>query len=168
MCLRFCNGTPILTLARYLFAAVGGFWLLIGVLTAILTDRNIGPPMIFVSQRTDTALYGGPPQQILDEMPELRILRHTTVKGALAGFLVASGLLTVAVAWFGLREPEVWALTTLTIVGFAVLPYWWIALGPYRNSGINLALGDIPPFMWVPAIIMPAASILGWLNYLRS
>ena len=157
-----------MTAARFLFAGVGVFWLLIGVLTAILTDRNVGPPMIFVSQRTDTALYGGPPGQVLDEVPELRILRHTTVKGVLAGFLVAAGILTAALAWVGLRDPSVWALATLTIVGVAVLPYWWIAFAPYRNAGIRLALSDIPPFMWVPAILMSVASILGWISYWRS
>lgn len=157
----------MMTTARFLFAGVGVFWLLIGVLASILTDKGVGPPMIFVSPRTDTALYGGPPNQILNDIPELRILRHTTVKGALAGFLVATGLLTTAVAWFGLREPGIWALATLTIEALAVVPYWWVALAPYRSAGISLTLGDIPPFMWVPAIVMPVAGILGWIDYLR-
>lgn len=157
-----------MTTARFLFAGVGVFWLLIGVLAPILTDRGIGPPIIFVSERTDTLLYGGPPNQILDEIPQLRLLRHTTVNGSLSGVLVAVGLLTASVAWFGLREPQAWVLSTLTIVGFAVIPYWWVALAPYRNAGISLSLGDIPPFMWLPAIVMPTASILGWIDYLNT
>ncbi len=158
----------MITAARILFTGVGIFWFLIGVLAALLTDRGIGPPMIFVSERTDTELYGGPPDQILDSIPELRVLRHTTVKGVLAGFLVAAGLLTAGVAWFGLRQPQAWVLGLLTVVGVAVLPYWWIAFTPYRQAGIGLTLGDIPPFMWVPAIIMPMASLLGWVGYLTS
>lgn len=158
----------MMTPARLLFVGVGVFWLLIGVLAAILTDRGIGPPIIFVSERTDAALYGGPPDQVLDNIPELRILRHTTVKGTLSGCLVAVGLLTAALAWFGLSEPETWVLTTLTIVGVAVIPYWMVALAPYRNAGIGITLADIPPFMWVPAFVMPAASVLGWIGYLRA
>jgi hypothetical protein len=121
--------------------------------------------MVFVSERADTSLYGGPPNQVLEDIPELRILRHTTVKGTLSGFLVASGLLTTAVAWFALGSSQIWALVTLTIVGVAVVPYWWIALAPYRDAGIGLTLADIPPFMWLPAIVMPIASLLGWLGY---
>ncbi len=157
-----------MTAAQILFAAVGIFWLLIGVLAALLTDRDIGMPMIFISERTDTALYGGHPHDVLERIPELRILRHTTVKGALSGALVASGLLTAGLAWFGLERPEAWVLGLLTIVGVGVIPYWWVSLAPYRNAGITLTLGDIPPFMWVPAIVMPVASLLGWVDYLRT
>lgn len=158
----------MLTASRFLFAGIGVFWLLIGALTALLTDKGIGPPMVFISERTDTALFGGPPDEILDSIPELRTLRHITVRGTLAGFLVAAGLLTAVVAWFGLRDPLLWVLVLLTTVGLAVIPYWWIALAPYRNAGIRLTLADIPPFMWVPAIVMPVAGVLGWIAYLRS
>jgi hypothetical protein len=157
----------MMTGARILFTGVGVFWLLIGVLTAVLTDRGIGPPMVFLSERTDTALFGGPPDEILDSIPELRKFRHTAVRGALAGFLVAAGLLTAGVAWYGLEEPQTWVLALLTFVGLAVIPYWWIALAPYRNAGIRVSLADVPPFMWVPAMVMPIASVLGWISHLR-
>jgi hypothetical protein len=55
----------------------------------------------------------------------------------------------------------------LTVVGFAVLPYWWIVFRPYRDAGIKLGLLDLPPFMWVPGVLMPVASILGWIAYVR-
>ncbi|MDX1449828.1 MAG: hypothetical protein R3246_12285, partial [Acidimicrobiia bacterium] len=42
-----------------------------------------------------------------------------------------------------------------------------VALAPYRSAGVRLTLGDIPPFMWVPAIAMPAASVLGWVDRVR-
>jgi len=154
--------------ARWLFTGVGAFWFLIGVLAAVLTGRGIGPPMIFVSERTDTALFGGPPDEVLESIPELGTLRNIAVKGVVSGLLVATGLLTATVAWFGLREPEVWALALLTIVGVAVIPYWWIALAPYREAEIALSLADIPPFMWLPAIVMPVASLLGWIGFVRT
>ena len=81
---------PLMFAAQVLFTLVGAFWFMIGVLGALLIDRGIGQPMIFISERSDTALYGGHPGEILERIPELRILRHTTVKGALSGTLVAS------------------------------------------------------------------------------
>lgn len=158
----------MLTAAQIMFVSAGAFWLLIGVLAAVLTDRDIGMPMVFLSERTDTALYGGHPREVFERIPELRTLRKTTVKGALSGSLVAMGLLTAGVAWFGLDRPEAWALGLLTLVGLVVLPYWWLSLAPYRNAGVPLSLGDIPPFMWAPAIVMPVASVLGWVEYLRT
>lgn len=153
--------------SRALFVGVGVFWLLIGVLAALLSDKGVGPPMIFISERTDTALYGGPPAEILASNPELAMFRYAVVR-VIAGVLVAAGLLTAGIAWYGLREPRGWALAALTLVGLAVLPFWWISLAPFRDEGIRLTLGDIPPFMWAPAIAMPVASALGWIGYLRS
>ena len=153
--------------SRVLFVGVGVFWLLIGVLTALLSDKGIGPPMIFISERTDTALYGGPPAEILISNPELARFRYMIAR-TLAGTLVATGLLTAGVAWFGLTEARTWVLVVLALVGLAVLPYWWISLAPFRDEGIKVTLGDVPPFMWVPAIVMPLASVLGWIGYLRS
>lgn len=153
--------------SRVLFVGVGVFWLLIGVLAALLSDKGIGPPMIFISERTDTALYGGPPEEILESNGELASFRYVIVR-VLAGLLVAAGLLTAGVARFGLTEPRAWVLAVLTLIGLGVLPYWWISLAPFRDTGISVGLGDIPPFMWVPAIVMPLASVLGWIGYLRS
>lgn len=123
--------------------------------------------MVFVSERTDTALYGAPPGQILESNAHLVLLR-TTLFRVLAGLLVVGGLLIGALAWFGLAEPKAWVLATLTVVGLIGIPYWWMSLAPYRDAGIGLTLGDIPPLMWVPSILMPIASILVWLDYLRS
>jgi hypothetical protein len=153
--------------SRVLFLVVGGFWLLIGVLGAALSDKGIGPPMIFVSERTDTALYGGPPDKVLDSNRALRDFRYVAIR-VLSGLLVATGLLTLGITWFGLRAPEPWALAALTVIGLGILPFWWAAFGPYRAAGVRLSLGDVPPFMWLPAVLAPLAGILGWIGILRS
>jgi hypothetical protein len=49
-----------------------------------------------------------------------------------------------------------------------VLPFWWVSLAPYRDANVPLRVGDIPPFMWVPAIMMPVASLLAWIEHLRT
>lgn len=152
--------------SRILFLICGGLWLAIGLLTPVMSDSVVGRRTLFGSPATDTALYGSPPEELLVSNPQLATLRHVTLR-AVAGLLVAAGLLTTAVAWFELGGSETWALALLTLVGVAVLPYWWIAFGPYRQAGIKLGPLDLPPFMWVPGVLMPVASILGWSAYLR-
>lgn len=153
--------------SRILFLLSGGLWLVIGLLTPLLSDTAVGSRTVFGSPSTDTALYGSPPEELLVSNPHLATLRHMTLR-AIAGLLVAAGLMTAAVAWFGLMEFEAWPLALLTVVGLAVLPYWWIAFSPYRKAGIRLGLLDLPPFMWVPGVLMPVASVIGWVAYLRT
>jgi hypothetical protein len=155
------------SVGRTLFVAMGGFWTLIGILTGVLTGRGIGPAFLFVSEPADAALFGEAPGQILLSNQALTTFRYVALR-ALAGLLVAAGLLTMGLAWFGLREARIWPLVALTVVGVAVLPYWWISLAPYRAAGIRLGLGDIPPFMWLPALLMPLASVLSWVAQIRS
>lgn len=152
--------------SRTLFLLVAVLWTAIGVLAPALLDRGVGPTMLFISERTDARLFGAPSREILETNWELRTLRRVIVD-ALAGMLFATGVLTAGIAWFGLDEPRAWALATLTVVGIGVLPFWWVSLAPYRRAGISLTLGDIPPFMWVPALLLPAACILGWIAYVR-
>lgn len=156
-----------MTAARNIFVGVGVFWLLIGVLSALLTGKGVGPPMVFLSERTDTALYGGHPDDVLAANLQLTDFRYVTIR-VLSGLLVATGLLTAGLAWFGLRNGTLWALATLTVVGLAVLPFWWASLAPYRDAGVPIRLGDIPPLMWVPAILMPLASLLAWVEHLQA
>lgn len=150
------------SVARILFLLVGALWLVIGVLTPLLVGK-VGPPILFVSTRTDTVVFGAPPDDVLAASPQLATLRLMLLR-TIGGLLAAAGLLVLAVAWFGLESSGRWALVTLTVVGLAVVPFWWVALTPYRAAGVNLGLGDIPPFMWVPAILMPVASVLGWIG----
>jgi len=153
--------------SRAIFVAVGLFQLLIGVLTMGLTDRGIGPNMIIVSVRTDLALFGAPTEEILASNPELTTFRYITIR-TLAGLLAATGMLIAGLAWFGMREAPAWTLALLTVTGLALLPFWWMALSPYREAGIGVGLGDMPPFMWVPAIAMPVASVLAWVAYMQA
>lgn len=152
---------------RILFLVAGGMWLVIGLLTPVMFDSAMGRRTLFGSPSSDAVLYGLPPEELLVSNPQLATLRRVTLP-AVAGLMVAAGLLTLSVAWFGLKESGSWALTLLTVVGLAVLPCWWIVFGPYRQAGIKLGLFDLPPFMWVPGILMPVASVLGWIPHLRS
>lgn len=144
-----------------LYVAYGVVWLLIGVLAAFLLDRTGRSTLVVYSGRTDTALFGATPDEFLAD-PRVRTLRRVIMM-MLASMLVASGILVIAVAQFGLRAGERWALIALTLVPLAVLPGWWASMRPYRRAGVRFTLGDIPPFMWVPTALYVPAVVLGWL-----
>ena len=151
------------SISRALFIASGVLWMVIGVLTPLLMGK-VGPPIVFASPRTDTALFGQEPDALLDANRPLAIYRVMAWR-TIAGLLLAVGAFTIGVAWFGLRPPTAWALGLLTFVGLAVLPYWDITFAPYRDAGVPLGIFDIPPLMWVPGVLMPGASVLGWIDY---
>lgn len=119
--------------SRLLFLISGAFWLIIGVLSALLLDRNIGQPMVFASPSADAQLFGARPEQVMKENTALFLLRYAAMR-TIAGLLVGAGLLVVGLAWFGLKRPEIWALGILTVAGMAVIPYWWISFGQYRRA----------------------------------
>lgn len=153
--------------SRTLFLIAGLVWLVIGLLTPVMSETAGGRRTLFTSPASDTVLFGGPPEELLAANTDLATLRHVTFR-VIAGLLVAAGLLTMSVAWFALGETEIWALGLLTVVGVAVIPYWWITFGPYREVGVKLGLFDLPPFMWVPGLLMPVAAALGWIDQLRA
>ena len=51
--------------ARALFVVAGTVWLIIGILTPFVVGRHIGSTMVFLSPRTDAALFGSTSEEIL-------------------------------------------------------------------------------------------------------
>jgi hypothetical protein len=152
-------GSP-LGLSTILFALYGLMYVIIGALAPLLLDRGIGPTMLFISPRADTELFGAAPIELLRD-PVLSRLRSLLIT-ALSGMLVAAGILVLATTLFALREGERWAVVALA--GIAVLPFWFLVFRPYLAADVPLALGDLPPFMWVPAALLVPAAVLGWIG----
>ena len=146
-----------------LFLASGAFWVAIGLLIPIARDRGSGDRTLIVSPRSDTALFGDAPERLMRNDPSLGKLRAILLD-VVGGLLVAAGALELVVAWFGLREREIWSLAALAGVGAGVLPFWWLVRGRYVRAGAPLALFDIPPFMWVPAALLLPGAILGAMS----
>jgi len=146
-----------------LFLLYGAIYLLIGVLTPIMVDSSVSPGILIVSGRPDTAVLGDTPENLRQNNPALVKLR-SIILNMLAGMLVAAGVMIVALAWFGVRQGQAWALGTLAVAGVAVLPFWYLVFRPYFAAGVSLTLGDLPPFMWVPAVLLLPAVILGWFG----
>ncbi|HXF35656.1 MAG TPA: hypothetical protein VNO17_00565 [Actinomycetota bacterium] len=151
-----------LGVAVALFLAWGVLWVLIGVAIPIGVRAGWGSPMV-VSSRSDAALLGAELEEIERREPALRTVRHVMADW-LAGLLVAGGAFVIAVAWFGLRAGAWWAWWALTLVGLLVLPFWTLSLAPYVRAGAPLALGDLPPFVWVPAALLVPAAVAGFLG----
>ena len=146
-----------------LFLLYGAVYVLIGAFTPVMADSDIGRRTLVISNRTDRIVFGDSPENLLRNDPALTKLR-TTIFNMLAGMLVAAGILVIAVAWFGLRQKQAWALGALALAGIAVLPFWWLVFRPYFQAGAPVGFFDIPPFMWVPGVLLIPAVVLGWIG----
>lgn len=152
-----------LGIAVILFLLYGAFYILIGILTPFGSESSMGQQILIVSMQADESLFKGKPDKLLGQFPQLALLRRILVR-IIAGLLTTAGFLIIMVTWFGLKQAQIWAITTLTIAGMGVLPYWWLSLKPYLDDHIPLTLGDLPPFMWVTAALYVPACILGWIG----
>ncbi|MGB2868872.1 MAG: hypothetical protein WBD36_10500 [Bacteroidota bacterium] len=146
-----------------LFLISGVLHLLIGALTPVLIDSEFARKVLFISNRTDTALFGIEPSALLRKNSELSKLR-TLLSGVMGGWLAVIGIFTLSVAWFGLRQHQPWALITLGVAGLIMLPFWYITFRPYLHAGITFTLSDLPPVFWIPAVTLIPAVLLGWLG----
>ena len=152
-----------LTIGVVLFLIYGTLYVLIGVLTPSLLNSGTGEQMLIVSPRSDAVVFGGKPADLLRADPQLAKLR-TILLIIIAGLLVTAGILIIGVTWFALREGQPWALAVLAVAGLAVLPFWMLVFRPYVAAGAPLALGDLPPFMWVPSALIVPAIAASWLG----
>ena len=152
-----------LGVSTVLFLVIGAMWLAIGALTVPLLERGSEAHIIFVSERTDTAHFGDAPSRLLGSNSALAKYR-TMMLTVVAGFLLLAGTMFVLVSWFGLRNGSRWALAALCAGGLLATALWVVALVPYYRAGIKITLADAPPFIWLPAILIVPATVLGWVG----
>jgi hypothetical protein len=145
-----------------LFLLYGAVYILIGALAPVMQNTAIGRQATISSAVKDTALLGGPTPDLLQASPALAKLR-TMLLNMIGGLLVTAGILVLAVAWFGLRQGQGWALAALALAGLAVFPFWWLVFQPFAQAGIRVGL-DWPPFMLVPTVLLGPAVVLGWIG----
>lgn len=158
------NWLSPLGISVILYLFYGFLYILIGVLTPIFWDNSPAQkPGLIISYRTDKILFEDEPGKINKENTSLHKFRRITLH-MIAGLLVLSGLFIASIAWFGLRNEQMWSLVVLTIAGAAVLPFWYLVFKPYWEAGIKITLADAPPFIWVPAVLYLPAIILGWIG----
>ena len=146
-----------------LFLLYGAIYILIGGLAPFVLNTEIDQQILIISNRTDSIVFGRAPSELRRDDPALARLR-TILFTIMGGLLFVAGFFLIALTWFGLRQGQTWALAALTIGGMVVFPYWFLALRPYFQPGVNLTLADMPPFMWVPAVLLLPAVVLGWIG----
>ena len=59
------------------------------------------------------------------------------------------------------------ALAALVVAGLGMVPYWMLVLRPYLALGVSVGLGDVPPFMSIPTIMVLPGLISGALGLAR-
>lgn len=155
--------TSPLGLSVILFLLIGALWIFVGVLSVPLTRKWETPEYLFTSASADNSFYGAPASQLAPPGSPLAKFR-TMMISIISGFLVLGGLLVISMAWFALRQGQLWALVALVLAILAATAFWTFALLPYIRAGVSLRLGDIPPLIWIPAILILPAFILGWLG----
>lgn len=122
---------------------------------------QVGPPGLF-HPRPDAALFG--PEPIADpDASRIRIL-GIMLWDWLSGTLVSAGILELAVIFFGLVHGETWAYIALLLANLALAPYYWLLVGRYIRVGARLRILEIPPLIWLPAILIPIAAVTGWIG----
>ncbi len=146
-----------------LFLLFGVMNVLVGVLIPFFVrpDR-LTSNILFTSARTDTALFGASPKDLINQdrnLGLLRLLLNTWIAGLMLGF----GLLQIAIAWFGLRTGQAWVLWSLTIADLSMVPFWWLILARYAQAGAMPGPGELPP-MIVYLVVIPVAALLGWIG----
>lgn len=158
------NWLSLLGISVILFLLFGLLNVLIGALIPLFIrpDRLVTSNILFMSERTDTVLFGGSPSELVAQNKPLGQLRQLLLYW-LAGLLLSFGLFQLGVTWFGLRQGQAWALWTLTVSDLAMLPYWFLILISYARGGVTPGIGDVPPLLPYLAVI-PIAAVLGWLG----
>ena len=146
-----------------LFLISGVLHFLIGALTPFAIESEFGRKILMISNHTDTALFGTEPSQLLQKNPELAKLR-VLLSGVMGGWLVVLGIFIMSVTWFGLRQHQMWSLITLGTTGLIILPFWYITFRPYLQAGVTFGFSDIPPILWIPALTLIPAVVLGWIG----
>lgn len=149
-----------------LFLVSGAVHLLIGILTPVFGDLELGRRILIISTRTDTQLFGAAPSALLEANADLARFR-SLVFNNVGGSLILLGVFIVSLAWFGLRCRLEWAYWTLTLTGFLILPFWYLTFRPYVRSGISFGFADLPPIFWIPGVILIPAAVSGWIGLRR-
>jgi len=144
-----------------LFLLIGALWLFVGALSVPLHNRDART--MFATPETDTRYFGRDSRELIATDPVVSKYRTLWIT-VVGGFLLLGGTLVVALAWFGLRRHEAWALVALGTGILLAVGLWAVAVAPYFRAGVRLTPGNAPPFIWVPAVLLVPATALGWIG----
>ena len=88
-----------------LFMIYGGLMTFFGATSVIIWPKfKDSDRFIFMNPHADQKLYGETPRELMARIPMLKSYRNTML------LMLATGLLVMAVTWFGVRAGQEWAL----------------------------------------------------------
>ena len=137
--------------------------LALGIQWTIILHTGHPKIALLTSVRTDTVVFGKPPAILYQDDPVL-VTVDRAQEDYRDGMAFCLGIAVVALAWFGLRRRQRWALWTLTLSGLGILPYAGLYMLPVLRTGAPWSLLDLPPIMTFQALVVPVAVLLGWIG----
>jgi hypothetical protein len=158
----------LLGISVLLFMVSGALQALIGVLGTSLrvvygTANARLSGSFLMGRAVDEQIFGKPPTDAVRENPRVGDLVAWATH-LLCAFLIAFGLLACAVAWFALRRGEGWALLSLSVTHAVSLGiYWFVLMLPLLRDYHVGYFQTWHPLALVPTLLVPPATLLGWL-----
>ena len=161
-----------------LFLICAAVYVLIALAGAVVMKRyGVAAPQtngqlifsaFFGRSSADTAFFGRPPAEVVRETPRAGLL-ILTLPNFMMGFMLALGVLLVAVVRFGLRERQGWALWAAVAGNGAMLAFCWLlgVLPAMRALGITNYFDIWHPFAAYPTLVVPIAGMLAWAGLAR-
>ena len=139
-----------LDLSWRLILVFGCFNILFAILVPLLSHLLFPRPFLFVSEdERFTGLYWSD-ILLLDQRLGLWILLlMDTGRGMMLGF----GVLTVFLAWKGVRPGEGWALNAVFLSGLLSGAYSWTVTTLYLREGLYNGLSGVSLGVWIPVLL---------------
>lgn len=146
-----------------LFLAYGAIHVFFGAVYLVVAETDVGNRTLFASPGLDQALFGAPPVDLLRDDRALAQLRSILYL-VIAGLFVSLGIVQLALTWFGLHQAHRWAVAALGASGLAMVLFWVLVFRTYVAAGVPIGLVDIPPWIWIPQVLLVPATLLGWVG----
>ena len=151
-----------------LFLSVGAVYMIIACAGMIILHRQGVAASeargFFLGPKADSVWFGKPPNDVVRDNPQVgrMVLLFMDI---ITGFMLAFGIVTAGVAWFGLRSGNAWALWVLVAANAAMLAtYWLLAMLPFmREYGFSYR-EVFHPYAAYPTVIIPIATVLAWIG----
>lgn len=149
-----------------LFLLINFMYAVVGMLTPI-AFRLYGTELtqkfgLIVSPRADKAVFGDAIESVIKQ-PSAMVTK-VSVYDMISGLYIAIAILHFCLVWFGLRNGLAWSLWALTFSDIAVVAGYLLATYHFSNNLTPLRFGDLAPYATLPALILPFATLLGWLG----
>jgi len=150
-----------------LFLLINFIYLLLGILTPILYPGNSMKftemfGLVF-SPRSDKAAFGKTTLEIVGQNSAIMSTK-IAIYQMYFGLYCAIAILHFFIVWFGLKCGHSWALWALTASNFAVIFFFILGARYFSQQLTPLYFKDLPPYATIPGLLLPIATVLGWLG----